>query len=41
MLVVFDCPNVAIPVGTEPVDQFEPLLKIADGGLRSQFAFCA
>jgi hypothetical protein len=37
-LVVFDAPNVAMPVGSLPPDQFVPVLKSFDPGLASQVA---
>ena len=33
-------PNVAVPVGTMPVDQFAPVLKTPLAGLASHVAFC-
>ena len=40
IVVVFDAPNVAVPVGT-PGHQLAPVSKSPDLGLRSQVAFCA
>ena len=40
MVVVFDPPNVAVPVGTAAGVQFAAVLKSPDPGLRSQVAFC-
>jgi hypothetical protein len=42
MVVVFDAPNVAVPVGTAVAgDQLVAVSKSPDVGLRSQVAFCA
>jgi hypothetical protein len=41
MVVVFDTPNVAVPVGTSAGDQLVAVSKSPDVGLRSQVAFCA
>ena len=41
MAVVFEAPNVAVPVGTVPVDQLAAESKFPDAGIRSQVAFCA
>ena len=41
MVVVFEAPNVAVPVGTVADDQLVPVSKFPDPGLRSQVAFCA
>jgi hypothetical protein len=41
IVVVLDWPKLAVPVGTEPVDQFAPLLKFPDPGDDNQVAFCA
>jgi hypothetical protein len=38
--VLLDAPNVAVPVGTVPVDQFAPVLKLKLPGLRRQVASC-
>jgi hypothetical protein len=41
MVVVFDAPNVAVPVGTVAGDQLAAVSKSPDPGLWSQVAFCA
>ena len=41
IVVVFDAPKLAVPVGTLPVDQLPPLLKLFELGLPSQVASCA
>jgi hypothetical protein len=38
--VLLDAPNVAVPVGTVPVDQFAAVLKLKLPGLRRQVASC-
>ena len=41
MVVVFDAPNVAVPVGTAAGVQLAAVLKSPDPGVRSQVAFWA
>jgi hypothetical protein len=41
IVVVFDAPNVAVPVGTVGGAWFAALLNSPDAGFRSQVAFCA
>ena len=41
IVVVFDCPKLAVPVGTMPLDHLAPLLKFPDAGADSHVAFCA
>jgi hypothetical protein len=41
MVVVFDAPNVAVPVGTVVGAQLAAVFQSPDPGLRSQVASCA
>ena len=41
MVVVFDAPNVAVPVGTVAGAQLAAVFQSLDPGLKSQLAFCA
>jgi hypothetical protein len=41
IVVVLEFPKKAVPLGTEPVDQFAPEVKLLDDGLASHVASCA